>query len=350
MKRIQAICGSCTYPEYIAGLAEDHKETRGKLTEDAGCRIYRPYPEFPKVRLAEDVHAPYGAIIGDICGSIYEFNNRKTNNPSEIDLINSDCFFTDDTVLTVATADAMCRQGDYERAYYEWAVKYPNRGYGAGFSRWLRSEERKPYNSWGNGSAMRVSPIGWLYDSSRGFRDDSGREISGDCRFSQLAVGEEARLSAIVTHNHPDGIQGAETVALAIFAARCGVSKEELRRRFYTWDKTLDELRPDFRFDESCAGTVPAALIAFLESHDFVSAIQNAISIGGDSDTIACITGSIAEAFYKEIPQELIDFAKNKLPKEMITTLEGTDPQYEAYCTEETAAEIKKQLKEQNQE
>jgi ADP-ribosylglycohydrolase len=295
------------------------------------------YNEWVTLYLADDVHAPYGAIIGDICGSIYEWHNRKTKNPSKIELINSKCFFTDDTVLTVAVADALGIKWDYGNAIYEWATKYPRRGYGRRFARWLQSEQREPYNSWGNGSAMRVSPIGWL------FRAVTTDDLHYRCNIDHTLF--EAGSSACVTHNHPEGIKGAQVVALAIYFARCGKSKDDIKNalkdlladhRFeqtsvYDLDQTLNEIRRGYGFDESCQGTVPAALIAFFESRDFVSAIQNAISIGGDSDTLACITGSIAEAFYKEIPQELIDFAKSKLSDEMIAALEGTDPKYSRF-------------------
>jgi ADP-ribosylglycohydrolase len=298
----------------------------------------------PKV--AEDVHAPYGAIIGDICGSIYEFDNWKTKNPSEIELINPKCFFTDDTVLTVAVADALGTDWDYGRAIRNWAEKYPNSGYGGRFALWLQSDTSEPYGSWGNGSAMRVSPIGWLLEpNADGFSNESALR-----EYCIQITAYEATCSAKVTHNHPEGIKGAQAVALAILFARAGESKESIRRQLssgvcsysrgiiakfdYDLTQTLDKLRPKYKFDESCRGTVPAALIAFFESHDYVSAIQNAISIGGDSDTIACITGSIAEAFYGEIPQELIDFAKSKLPDEMIAVIEGTDPRFTGYCTD----------------
>jgi ADP-ribosylglycohydrolase len=251
----------------------------------------------------------YGAIIGDICGSIYEKYNHKTDNPyktdnpTEIDLINQKCYFTDDTVLTVAVADAILTDRDYKQAVHRWANNYPNAGYGKKFCRWFRAGNPEPYDTWGNGSAMRVSAIGWAFDT-------------------QDKTLEEAKSSAEITHNHPDAIKGAQSVAAAIFMARHGASKEKIKTYIketfdYHLDRTLTEIRPSYSFDKSCQGSVPEAIIAFLESNDFVHAIQLAISIGGDSDTIACITGSIAEAFYRDIPKELIDFVNSKLPDEM---------------------------------
>ncbi|MDR2706063.1 MAG: ADP-ribosylglycohydrolase family protein [Planctomycetaceae bacterium] len=270
----------------------------------------------------------YGAIIGDICGSIYEFNNRKTDKPEEIDLINSDCFFTDDTVLTVAVTEVAATAhetkttvDDYNKSLHKWGRKYPYKGYGNRFRGWLDSDDPKPYNSFGNGSAMRVSPIGYL------FEEDQNHE-------GRYACWREAERSALPTHNHPEGIKGAQAVAWAIQLARVSASQQSSLTQHNNEDKqkiaemisvafgydlnqTLAQIRPHYKFDETCQRTVPQAIIAFLESHDFVSAIQNAISIGGDSDTIACITGSIAEAFYQEIPKELIEFAKSKLPDDI---------------------------------
>jgi ADP-ribosylglycohydrolase len=245
-----------------------------------------------------------GGIIGDICGSIYEWKNRKTETPDEIDLANPDCFFTDDTVLTLATAE-VCLGGkpDYPSAYRAWGLRHFDAGYGGAFRQWLQREDAGPYNSWGNGSAMRVGPVGWVFDTL----DDT------------LA---EARRSSEATHNHPEGIKGAQAVAAAIFLARSGRSKSEIgnfvKKSFgYDLDRTLNAIRPGYRFDVSCQGSVPEAIIAFLESRDFAHAIRLAISIGGDSDTIACITGSIAEAFYGEIPAELAAMAKDRLTPEM---------------------------------
>ena len=249
----------------------------------------------------------YGAIIGDICGSIYELNNFKTDNPADIPLLDPRCCFTDDTVLTCAVMDALLAERDYKRAIYAWANKYPDRGYGGTFNSWFRSRSPQPYNSWGNGSAMRVSPIGWAFDTIE----------------ETLA---EAKCSAEITHNHSEGIKGAQAAAAAIFLARKRESKETIRSYItktfgYNLDRTLKSIRPIYEFDESCQGTVPEAIIAFLESNDFTGAIQNAISLGGDSDTLACISGSIAEAYYWEIPDELSQFANKKLTTEIVELL-----------------------------
>ena len=246
----------------------------------------------------------YGTILGDIFGSIYEFNNRKTDKPETINLLNPRCFFTDDTVLTVAVADKLLhKELTYEKVFYEYTRNFPNRGYGYNFELWARSENRQPYNSWGNGSAMRVSPIGWAFETL----DET------------LA---EAKRSAEVTHNHIEGIKGAQATATAIFLARTGKSKAEIKEYItntfdYCLARTVDEIRPDYEFNESCMETVPEAITAFLESRDFTHAIQLGISLGGDTDTLCAITGGIAEAFYKKIPQEYIDFANDRLPSSL---------------------------------
>ena len=250
----------------------------------------------------------YGAIIGDICGSIYEFNNFKTDNPEKIQILDPRCFFTDDTVLTCAIIDAVLSKRDYKKAVYSWAKKYPKRGYGTRFIQWFTSLSPTPYNSWGNGSAMRVGGIGWAFET-----------------IEETLI--EAKRSAEITHNHPEGIKGAQATAAAIFLARGGKTKEVIKKCIedsfgYNLRRTLREIRPNYSFDESCQRTVPEAIVAFLESNDFTGAIQNAISLGGDADTLACITGGIAEAFYKEIPDELIKFAKQKLPRKMLDLLE----------------------------
>lgn len=249
----------------------------------------------------------YGAIIGDICGSIYEFRNFKTETPADIKLPNPRCFFTDDTVLTVAVMDAVLGIFDYKKAVYSWANKYPHSGYGGRFCAWFNASNPQPYFSWGNGSAMRVSPVGWAFDT-----------------FEKTLAG--AKYSAEFTHNHPEGIKGAQATAAAVFLARTGKTKEEIRACIsetfkYNLDRTLNEIRPGYSFDESCQRTVPEAIIAFLESDNFTDSIQKAISLGGDSDTLACITGGIAEAFYGGVPAELKDFACNLLPEDMIDVI-----------------------------
>jgi ADP-ribosylglycohydrolase len=240
-----------------------------------------------------------GAIIGDIVGSVYEWNNIKT---TQFPLFTSDCFFTDDSVLTVATAKALLSDMGYAAAYQDFARRYPGRGYGGYFHSWIHAENPQPYNSWGNGSAMRVSPVGFAFNTV----DE---------------VLQAAQHSAEVTHNHPEGIKGAQATALAILRARQGSTQQDIRaeisQRFgYDLDRTLDEIRPTYTFNESCQGTVPEAMIAFLESTDFKDAIRKAISLGGDSDTLACITGGIAEAFYGGVPEEIADQAYGYLPDE----------------------------------
>lgn len=235
-----------------------------------------------------------GAIIGDIVGSIYEWNNIKTK---EFPFFQDQCFFTDDTVMTIAVAEGLMNGGtkdDFIDAVKKYGRMYPGAGYGGRFGSWLFSENREPYYSWGNGSAMRTAAVGWWLDSLEETR-----------RMAALAAG--------VTHDHPEGIKGAESTAAAIFLARTGHGKAEIKdyveREFgYDLSRTLDEIRPGYRFNESCQDTVPQAIIAFLESTDFEDAIRNAISLGGDSDTLAAITGSIAEAAYG-VPQELKDKA-----------------------------------------
>jgi ADP-ribosylglycohydrolase len=241
-----------------------------------------------------------GAIAGDIIGSVFEWNNIKT---TEFQLFSPESTFTDDTVLTVAVADVLLNGGDYVTAFKKHGQQYPDCGYGDKFIKWLFGEDTEPYNSWGNGSAMRVSPIGFAFDSV----DE---------------VIAEAEKSAAVTHNHPEGIKGAQAIALSILLARTGSSKENIRKEIskifaYDLDRTLDEIRPTYTFDVSCRGSVPEAIIAFLESNDFEDAIRKAVSIGGDSDTLACITGGIAQAFYREIPSYILENTYSRLPDEM---------------------------------
>ena len=229
-----------------------------------------------------------GAIAGDIIGSIYEINNIKTK---EFELLTEDCFFTDDTILTVALADAILNDRDYGVVMREYYLRYPNAGYGGSFHQWALDSEMGPYNSWGNGSAMRTSPVGYAFDDL-----DSVIEMAGHY--------------ASFTHNHPEGIKGAQSVSSAIFLARNGATKQEIKEMIidkfdYHLSFSLDEIRPSYRFDVSCKGTVPQAIVSFLESENYEDAIRNAISIGGDSDTLACITGSIAEAYYSEVPQRI---------------------------------------------
>ncbi len=244
----------------------------------------------------------YGAIGGDIIGSCYEWHNIKTK---EFPLFSSYSRFTDDSVLTIATADALLHHLSYTDAYHKWGNRYPHAGYGGSFRRWLRRSNPQPYNSWGNGSAMRISPVGFYAKSEE-------------------EVLKEAKSSAEVTHNHPEGIKGAQAAALAVYLAREGTGKQEIKEKIesmFGYDlssRNLDDIRPDYTFDVSCMGTLPVALLAFLESTDYEDAIRNAISVGGDSDTIAAITGGIALAFYGEMPQEIIDGIEAILPDDML--------------------------------
>ena len=229
-----------------------------------------------------------GAIIGDIVGSRYEFDNIKTK---KFPLFSEMDMFTDDTVMTIAVAEALMQSKSHGPLFQDlvreqlriYGRKYPHAGYGRRFQSWLEEDDDSPYNSLGNGSAMRVSPCGVIAYSLN----------------EALLLAKE---SAIVTHDHPEGIKGAQAVAAAIYLARIGLDKADIRdyivQNFYELDFTLDEIRPIYSFNETCPGSVPQAIEAFLESVDFEDAIRNAISIGGDSDTIACIAGSIAWSYY----------------------------------------------------
>ena len=250
-----------------------------------------------------------GAIIGDIVGSRFEFNNYRS---TDFEFLNDKCFFTDDSVMTIAVADWVTnkRQTDRHLALYlrEWGRKYPNRGYGGMFLRWLLSKElSSPYNSFGNGSAMRVSPCGFYAQSL-----DEALFL--------------AKQSAEVTHNHPEGIKGAQSVAAAIYLAKTGstkaIIKEYIENNFgYDLSRTCDEIRRVYKFNETCQETCPEAIIAFLESHDYESAIRLGISLGGDSDTIGAITGGIASAYYG-IPDSIIEEVKRFIPFEFIDIVE----------------------------
>ena len=246
-----------------------------------------------------------GAIIGDMTGSVYEWHSIKT---MDFELFSYKSHFTDDTVMTIATADALLHNLSYEDAYNKWGRRYFNANYGRSFLKWIQSSNKRPYNSLGNGSAMRVSPIGWAFDTLE-------------------ETMTEAEVTAICTHDHPDGIAGAQSVAAAIFLARTGSDKNAIKsfitnRFHYDLDRTIDAIRPEYEFDVTCPGSVPEAIIAFLESTDYESAIRLAISLGGDSDTQACIAGSIAEAFYKAIPYDYIFNARNLLEPPMIEILD----------------------------
>lgn len=229
-----------------------------------------------------------GAIAGDIIGSVYERSPIKSK---EFPLFHRSCEFTDDTVLSVAVAQALLDGTSYLDSIRTFAQRYPDAGYGGSFLQWMYSHDTRPYNSWGNGSAMRVSPVGFAFSN-------------------ETDVLQHARLTAEVTHNHPEGIKGAQATALAVFLARTRRDKHVIKQRVtelfgYDLQRTLDDIRPAYSFDVSCAGTVPEAIIAFLESDSYEDAVRNAISLGGDSDTLACIAGGIAEAYYGAVPAEI---------------------------------------------
>ena len=229
-----------------------------------------------------------GAIAGDIIGSVYERHPIKTK---DFPLFHPRCTFTDDTVLTVAIADAILSGRPYIESIREIGRRYPNAGYGGTFIHWLFSDDPRPYNSWGNGSAMRVSPIGFAFGS-------------------EDEVLQQAAMTAKISHDHPEGVKGAQATALAVFLALRGIGKERIRSRVmetfgYDLNRTVDDIRPTYVFDVSCQGTVPEAIISFLDSDCYEDAVRNAVSLGGDSDTLACITGGIAEAFYGTVPEEI---------------------------------------------
>ena len=244
-----------------------------------------------------------GAIIGDIVGSIYEWDNIKTK---EFPLFKETCFFTDDTVMTIAIAEGLMNGGSEENfieAMKKYVRLYPDAGYGGNFNYWIFSDSISPYNSFGNGSAMRVSPVAWFFDNLED-------------------VEKYAEISSSVTHNHPEGIKGAQATAACIFLARSGKSKDEIKSYIeskygYNLNRSLNEVREIYYFNETCQETVPEAIIAFLESTDFEDAIRNAISLGGDSDTLAAICGSIAEGAYG-IPKEVKYIALSKLDKTLL--------------------------------
>jgi ADP-ribosylglycohydrolase len=246
-----------------------------------------------------------GAIIGDIIGSPYEYMGFKGQ---DFPLFSEKSTFTDDTVLTVAVADALLHKLDFAQTLKTYGRRYPAAGYGSSFLTWMQSDTQEPYHSWGNGSAMRTSPIGFFYED-------------------QSVVLTAARQCASVTHNHREGIKGAQAVSYGIYLARHGSSKADIRYEINHWfgynlNHTLDEIRPIYHFDVSCQGTVPPAFLAFLDSGDYISAVRNAISLGGDADTLACITGSIAEAFYGKIPADVVQEARSRLPQEFLDIID----------------------------
>ena len=245
-----------------------------------------------------------GAIAGDVIGSPYEGSGFKG---LDFPLFSKYSRFTDDTVLTVAIAVAVLEERDYAESMIEIGRQHPLAGYGQAFRDWLFAPEIGPYNSWGNGSAMRVSPVGFAVQS-------------------EAEVLAEAKRSAQVTHNHPEGVKGAQAIALAVYLARTGTSKDFLRdilsERFgYDLTRTVEEIRPSYAFDLSCQGSVPESIVCFLDSTDFESAIRNAVSLGGDADTMACIAGAIAQAFYGEIPDRILAEVTQRLPEDFLAVV-----------------------------
>lgn len=254
-----------------------------------------------------------GAILGDIIGSPYEFGPKcKTKN---FPLFNSHSTFTDDSVMTIAVADALINskgktdeetKNNLIESMRKWGNKYINAGYGGMFFQWLKSKNPQPYYSYGNGAAMRVAAAGWLYDS-----------------FEE--TWKKARLTAEVTHNHPEGIKGAECVAVIIWMARHKKTKNEIRALIedvfgYDLSRTCDEIRLNYKFNETCQDTVPEAITAFLEGNDFEDVIRTAVSLGGDCDTLTCIAGSMAEAYY-DIPEYLKQECFNRIEDDMKSVL-----------------------------
>jgi len=246
-----------------------------------------------------------GAIIGDVIGSVHEGAGTKTK---DFPLFVPRSTFTDDSVLTVAIAEWILTGQDLVDLLHAYFHDYPGRGYGGMFLDWAHDRLRQPYNSFGNGSAMRVSPVGFAFETME--------EV--------LAWSER---SAAVTHNHPEGIRGAQATAAAIYLARRGQDKDQIRRTIesqfgYDLGARLDEIRPTYRFDETCQKTVPQALAAFFESTSYEDAIRNAISLGGDADTLACITGGIAEAYYGGVPEDLVATVRTRLDKRLVAVVD----------------------------
>ena len=246
-----------------------------------------------------------GAVAGDIVGSRFEWHPNKSE---EFELVHVNCHFTDDSVLTLAVAEAILEGKEYQQKILEFAKQYPHAGYGGRFRNWVRTGGGEAYNSYGNGSAMRVSAVGWAFHD-------------------EIEVLQAAKASALVTHNHAEGVKGAQATALAIFLARNGVDKKIILQRIadqfdFALNFSLDEIRPNYEFDVTCQGTVPPALVAFYESQNYEDAIRKAISLGGDADTLAAISGSIAEAYYGGIPGWLEKEIEKIMPPHLWNVIE----------------------------
>jgi ADP-ribosylglycohydrolase len=258
-----------------------------------------------------------GAIIGDVVGSPYEGRRMKFFD-YDFPLFNEKSTFTDDTILTVATAMAILsvdmdegmpydEDMSYEEAYLKLGRKYRNKGYGGSFQAWLYSKDPQPYNSWGNGSAMRISPIGLFYDKL-------------------VIMNKEVEKSSCVTHNHPDAVEGAKAIALAIHMAKLGKSKEVIKKtlsdeRSCEFENDCQFYMDHYRFDVTCKGTVVQAMTAFFESTSFEDCIRKSVLMGGDTDTLACIAGSVAEAYYKYIPEDIAMEALSRVPDEFLVVI-----------------------------
>ena len=252
-----------------------------------------------------------GAISGDIIGSAYEWHPVKRTSFS---IFVAESTFTDDTVLTVAVADSLLSGIPYAESFRKWGRRYPDAGYGGHFREWLASPSPEPYGSFGNGSAMRVSPVAYAFETL----DD---------------VMEEAERSAAPTHNHPEGVKGAQAVAAAVFLARSGRSRDVIRKFVettfdYNLRLSLAQIREDYEFDETCQGSVPEALTAFLESESFEDTVRKAVSLGGDADTQACIAGAVAEAFYGGVPAKIAAQARQILPADLTAVLDAFSAKY----------------------
>ncbi|MFK8182770.1 MAG: ADP-ribosylglycohydrolase family protein [Phormidesmis sp.] len=252
-----------------------------------------------------------GAIAGDIIGSRFERGNHKGK---DFELFTANSRFTDDTILSVAIADAIMQKKDFAKTMKQYARAYPNGGYGDRFNQWARSEATEPYNSWGNGSAMRVSPVGFVYTE-------------------RARVEAVAQQTAEVTHNHPEGIKGAQATAVMILLAKEFKNKNLIRTAIesafgYNLSRSLADIRPSYTFDVSCQGSVPEAMISFLEANSFEEAVRNAISLGGDTDTMGSIAGAIAEAFYGKVPDPIAKASLAKLDEPLRTVTLAFCEQY----------------------
>ena len=242
-----------------------------------------------------------GAMVGDYLGSVHEHHATKRR---DFVLLDQRCFVTDDSILTLAVAEWLMDGGDLAGRFHELVAAFPDAGWGGMFRKWARARSREPYNSFGNGAAMRVSPVGWAFASLEETLD-------------------AAAASSRVTHDHPEGIKGAQATAAAVFLARTAHDKDAIRdeitgRFGYDLSRTLEDIRPGYRFDETCQGTVPEAITAFLEASDFEDAVRNAISLGGDADTLACIAGGIAHAHFGAVPAELAAPALRAVPDNLL--------------------------------